>query len=79
MTTLKVVLSWDVGTIVPAGVLVCRLVCRILVLARNGKEHVRVGDDRRSGEESSDNDVSEHGEGVFVNNSLEKKIWDRSA
>ena len=79
MTTLKVVLSWDVGTIVPAGILVCRLVCRILVLARNGKEHVRVGDDRRSGEESSDNDVSEHGEGVFVNNSLEKKIWDRSA
>ena len=38
-----------------------------------------MGDDRRSGEESSDNDVLEHGKGVFVKNDLVKKIWDGSA
>ena len=73
MKKLEVVLRWDVGTIVPAGILVCGGGCGILVLAKSGLEHNRVGDVRRSGEESSDNDVPEHGEDLFMKNSLEKR------
>lgn len=65
LAALEVVLSWDVRTVVPAGILVRRGVRRILVLAGSRDEHVRVGDNRRGGEESSDNDVLEHREKVY--------------
>jgi len=74
LAALEVVLVWDIGAFISAGILVRRLIRRIRVLARSGEEHVRVGDNRRGGEERSDNDVPEHRESVLVKNVLEKDV-----
>jgi hypothetical protein len=60
LAALEVVLRRDIGAIETTGILVRRGVGRILVPTRNREEHVRVGDNRRSGEEGSDKDVLEH-------------------
>ena len=73
MATLEVVLIWDVGSVEPTGVLIRRLVRGIHVPARSGFVHVRVGNDRRGGEESSEDDVLEHCESRFVKGLVEKK------
>jgi len=62
LAALEVVLRRDVGAIETTGILVRRGVGRILVLTGNWEEHVRVGDNRGSGEEGSDKDVLEHRE-----------------
>jgi len=61
LAALEVVLLRDVGSVETTGVLVQRGVGRILVPTGNGKEHVRVGDNRGSGE-GSDKEVFEHRE-----------------
>jgi hypothetical protein len=62
LAALEVVLIRDVRTIETTGVLIQRGIGRILIPTGNGDEHVRVGDNRGSGEEGSDKEVLEHRE-----------------
>jgi hypothetical protein len=76
LATLEVVLIWDVGPVIPTGILIRGLIRGIRVLARSGFEHVRVGNNRRGGEESSEEDVLEHCGSRLVKGLVEKKIDD---
>jgi len=62
LAALEVVLIRDICALEPAGIIILREVCRILVFARSWHVHVRVGKYRRGGEDGSDNDVLEHRE-----------------
>jgi hypothetical protein len=62
LAALEVVLVRDICTLEPAGIVVRRLVRRIRFFARSGHMQVRVGNDRRGGEEGGDKDVLEHRE-----------------
>jgi len=53
LAALEVVLSWDICAIVPAGIIIRREVCRILLFARSRLVHVGVGNNRRGGEEAA--------------------------
>lgn len=66
LAALEDVLIWDVGATKAAGILIRGCVRRILVSAWCGLIHVRVGNDRRGGEEKREKDVLEHDEEYSV-------------